>query len=541
MNLPINIAELIHGKVVEWERLEFKSGWNPADVLHSICAFANDFHNLGGGYIIIGIGEKAGRPVFPPNGLQSAKLDAIQKEILRLTQNALQPAYYPVVCPEEVEGEPILIIWVPGGEVRPYKAKISLGKDAKDWAYYIRKQSSTVRAKGPDEAELLSLANRVPVDDRYNQRASMSDLSKPLIKTFLQAVGSALAEDVDRLSIEELGRLMNIAGGPVERTFPKNVGLLFFNEHPETFFPVTQIDVVWFPEGRGGNQFTEKEFRGPLQRILADALDYIQRKYIDEIVIKHPDRAEATRVHNFPMAAIEEALANAIYHRSYEEREPVEVQIDREEMVILSYPGPDRSVKLAELQAGLARPRRYRNRRIGDFLKELDITEGRGTGIPKILHAMEENGSPAPVFEFDEDHSYFMVRLPVHEEVGRQAPQQVTPQHGDVPKSLSANNLYLAIKAVSDSAPQVAMQVTMQVAMQVQKMLEGLEQNDLSREELQQLCGIKNRDHFRKTYLALVLEAGWVARTIPDKPHSRLQRYQLTQDGAALLKQTKNR
>lgn len=33
------------------------------------------------------------------------------------------------------------------------------------------------------------------------------------------------------------------------------------------------------------------------------------------------------------------------------------------------------------------------------------------------------------------------------------------------------------------------MQVTMQVAMQVQKMLEGMEQNDLSREELQQLTG----------------------------------------------------
>lgn len=27
--------------------------------------------------------------------------------------------------------------------------------------------------------------------------------------------------------------------------------------------------------------------------------------------------------------------------------------------------------------------RRYRNRRIGEFLKELELTEGRSTGIPK--------------------------------------------------------------------------------------------------------------------------------------------------------------
>ena len=46
-------------------------------------------------------------------------------------------------------------------------------------------------------------------------------------------------------------------------------------------------------------------------------------------------------------------------------------------------PGPDRSVRLAQLRAGRAIPRRYRNRRIGEFLKELDMTEGRSTGIPR--------------------------------------------------------------------------------------------------------------------------------------------------------------
>ncbi len=42
MPLPINIHELIHGSTVEWERIEFKEGWNPEIILHTICAFAND-------------------------------------------------------------------------------------------------------------------------------------------------------------------------------------------------------------------------------------------------------------------------------------------------------------------------------------------------------------------------------------------------------------------------------------------------------------------------------------------------------------------
>ena len=49
MRLPINIDDVLHGQTVEWERLEFKQGWNPEAVLHTVCAFANDFHNLGGG------------------------------------------------------------------------------------------------------------------------------------------------------------------------------------------------------------------------------------------------------------------------------------------------------------------------------------------------------------------------------------------------------------------------------------------------------------------------------------------------------------
>jgi hypothetical protein len=58
--------------------------------------------------------------------------------------------------------------------------------------------------------------------------------------------------------------------------------------------------------------------------------------------------------------------------------------------------GPDRSIRMADLRAGNAVSRRYRNRRIGDFLKELDLTEGRSTGTPKVLKVMKENGSPPP-------------------------------------------------------------------------------------------------------------------------------------------------
>jgi len=145
-----------------------------------------------------------------------------------------------------------------------------------------------------------------------------------------------------------------------------------------------------------------------------EALSYIQRNFLRETVIKHPDRAEATRIWNFPYAAIEEVLVNAVYHRSHEEREPIEIRISNDELVVLSFPGPDRFIRSEDLQAGRAVSRRYRNRRIGEFFKELEMTEGRSTGIPKILKEMAANGSPAPLFETEDDRLSFVIRLPRH-------------------------------------------------------------------------------------------------------------------------------
>ncbi|MFH0938058.1 MAG: ATP-binding protein [Planctomycetota bacterium] len=153
--LPVSIKDLLHGRSVEWERLEYKKGWNPENVLHTLCAFANDFHNLGGGYILIGVEERNGRPVLPPVGIDPSRIDRIQKDILNLGHHAIQPMYHPLIAPYEAAGKTILVIWAPGGETRPYKARVSLSKDNRDWAFYLRKQSSTLRARGADERELI--------------------------------------------------------------------------------------------------------------------------------------------------------------------------------------------------------------------------------------------------------------------------------------------------------------------------------------------------------------------------------------------------
>ncbi len=40
MSIPINIQDLLSGKIVEGTRMEFKQGWNPTAIMRTICAFA---------------------------------------------------------------------------------------------------------------------------------------------------------------------------------------------------------------------------------------------------------------------------------------------------------------------------------------------------------------------------------------------------------------------------------------------------------------------------------------------------------------------
>ncbi len=504
--LPININDLLSVRTVEWERLEFKEGWNPEKTLHTMCAFANDFHNLGGGYIIIGVGEKNGRPVLPPKGLIRNQVDRIQKDIVELGYK-IQPFYHPIVIPCVYKRKNILVLWAVGGQTRPYKAPVTLSKSNKRYAYYIRKASKTVNARAQDEKELFELASTVPFDDRMHNKATVSDLDLGLMRAYLQQVKSDLFTAAPGMDFVQLCRNMNIVDGPDEYVRPKNVGLMFFNPHPHKYFPQTQIDVVHFPEGPGADSFTEKTFKGPVNVMLADALNHIRSQFIEERIQKFPDRAEAERRFNYPYVAVEEALTNAVYHRSYEIREPVEVRVLPDRVTIGSFPGPDRSITDRDIEKGLFVSRRYRNRRIGELLKELDMTEGRGTGLPKIYRAIKNNDSPQPIFHTDDERSYFVFELPIH-------------------RAFLQKQIKKGGRSRPESRPELRPESLLQ-----SKILSALKSGPLKKSVIAENIGHATVSGELNKQVRNLIKSGLIVYTIPEKINSRNQKYRLTAKG----------
>ena len=171
--------------------------------------------------------------------------------------------------------------------------------------------------------------------------------------------------------------------------------------------------------------------------------------------------------------------------------------------------------------------RRYRNRRIGEFLKELDLAEGRSTGVPKILRAMRNNGSPAPRFETGDDHTWFLVRLPAH--------PLFPPGAGD---TSSEQDNHLEDNEKSLLSPHDTPQDTPQVTECVERLIVAV-QRETSRAGLQAALKLRDRRSFIDTYLKPALEAGLIEMTLPDKPTSRNQRHRRTSAGEALARQLK--
>ena len=268
------------------------------------------------------------------------------------------------------------------------------------------------------ERELINLANRMPFDDRGNDDIKLTDISPLLLHDYLVKVKSSLADISLTDHMEDVLEQMDLLEAVPEGWRIKNVAAMMFSERPDRFFRQAQIEIVLFPEGRENNpnNLIEVEpIRGSVPQMIEKTLSYLNTNIIKKQIIKPKDRAQSITFFNYPYQALEEAVVNSLYHRDWTIREPVEITIEPERISILSFSGPNHTIPMEAVQKGISlRSRRYRNRRLGEFLKELDLTEGRATGIPTIQDELKDNGSLQATIETDEERTYFLIDIPCH-------------------------------------------------------------------------------------------------------------------------------
>ena len=425
--IPLKIEILLSGRIVEQDGVEYKTGWNPEDTIHTICAFANDYSNVNGGYIVIGVESVDGIPKLPPVGVPKNELDKVQQEIFQYC-NMIEPRYVPKIEVVDYRGTGIFLLYLKcsAGDFGPYQAPEDVytkeekktGKQvSKAKRYWIRVGSVTARAKSDEISELYDKQNAVPYDDRVNRTATIDCIRRAYLEDFIRESNSSLVNGLNDRSTEDLLLSLEVANETDDGLAIRNIGVLMFAERPDKFIPCTQIDLVHFKtaEAEGSDEFTEKTFRGPIHVQVRDAMHYIDNTIITKKVVKIEHQMESESFYPYPYSALEEALVNAVFHKSYRDPDPVEIRIYVDYIQILNYPGPARWIDMDKFEKGKVRSRKYRNRRIGELFQEIELTEKKSTGITKILRELEQNGSPKPEFETDPERHYMITTIKMRE------------------------------------------------------------------------------------------------------------------------------
>ena len=225
--------------------------------------------------------------------------------------------------------------------------------------------------------------------------------------------------------------------------------------------------------------------------------------------------------------------------------------------LIISYGGADRSLSLEALRSGKRlHARRYRNRRLGDFLHELGLTEGRGTGLPTIHRELKKNGSPDAYIETDPDRTYFIISIPCHRDFVTD--ELVVDKNGNVVgkdwvtklgQSYVESDVEAAIASMDkafntnmlelNSTMSEALSVTLSVALSVKHILELLNDKEMSTKELMHAVGLTTHYDNRQKYLTPLLDIGVIAWNLNLPKRSPNQTLHLTDLGKAVLQRIK--
>ena len=307
-------------------------------IFRSVCAFANDIANEGGGYIVVGVEEDNGLPIRPVKGIPLEQIEPLGKEMITFN-NLIRPIYHPKTSIEEIDGKTVFVIWCPAGQDRPYEVPDDVTVKEKKYSYRVRYNSSSIVPKGQLLRELLDLANDTPFDDRANTSASISDVSQTLVRDFLVKTGSKLAQQIETEPFRNILEAMELLAGPREAIYPRNVALMMFNDHPEKFFPYLQVDITIFPKGKlkDPDNFIEvPPIKGPIDSIYRKTMTYLETNVIKENVQKRDYKPEADRAFNYPIHALEEIVGNCLYHYDYRKQEPITIEIEPDAMYICS-------------------------------------------------------------------------------------------------------------------------------------------------------------------------------------------------------------
>jgi ATP-dependent DNA helicase RecG len=358
---PLRFRELLHE---ETDTVEFKQGLS--SIQDSLVAFANTL----GGVILAGVkndGSICGLP------LTSAVEDKIRDEARNA--HSLAPIEIGQI---EVGDRPITVIGV--GQLREGFAQTSNGR------VLVRVGTRRPALIGPDLVRFMH-DRAASTFERVSTELPESAADTKLLNEVAEGLGlsPASATLADRLTDRGL-----LVGDPGHRSLTV-AGALYLLPNPEQTLGKTYVELLRFPAG--SNDFDRREeFGGPLHNQVATATRALMAELGADSVVVGLRRHELPRL---PERVVREAIANAVAHRSYEQRgTPVRVEIRSDRVDISSPGGLVAPVTVETMRDAYA----ARNNAVIRVLRGFRLAEDSGKGVDVIEDLMRDELLGAPSF-----------------------------------------------------------------------------------------------------------------------------------------------
>ncbi len=404
MNTRMDLKDLA---LRESEQIEWKENVADIDdVVATLCAFANDYANLGGGHVVCGARESKDEHGFPALellGLAADRLKEVEGKVLTRCRERVSPSIVPLV--DEVAAKTperrVLVFTMPAS---PEAHSFRRGNEGAK--HFIRASRETREARNGILRDLLVRKGMAkPWDRSPCAKATVADIDLVALRDTLQRMG---------LYREEIGVEPYLSDSQALSTFvptlfvrepltqilrPRNFTMLLFGRNVQHFIPgAISFFSVYDGTDRGVAHGERTELAGTLLSQLAVLVPLLEAQAVtlyDKEDLKRPSVAK------YPKRALREALVNAFAHRDYQLYDPLRVTAFLDRVEISSPGGLPIGVKLAEIRRGPVGPQ-WRNQTLAWFFNRLDLAEAEGQGLRTIRQTLRREGCPPPRFDANE-------------------------------------------------------------------------------------------------------------------------------------------
>lgn len=470
----------------EGKTLEFKRDLSsPKSLLKTLVAFAN----TAGGVLVIGVDDNK-KVIGVDNPL------ATEEKLTSLIADHIAPFLLPTIKIVSQKTKSLILIEVPYlANMGPFYLK-QLGKEK---GVMVRLGSSSRTASVEMIHELTRIRYAQGFDAMPCSQATYDDLDH----TLLEKVFAAADQSISRAKLRTLKILVPCGDDYV----PSNAGVILFAKETvrEQLFPMAYVSCARFA-GTEKVDFLDRLDIGRIVEAVEAVPIFIRRNTRMGAVIKEIKRKD---IPEYPAVAVREGLLNALMHADYAYTNMrIFVSIFDNRLEIRSPGCLPPGMTIESIKDGVSIPR---NLVIARIFQMLGWVEQFGTGYLRIAKSCMQHDYPLP--EWYEVGPYTDVVFKplamehIHETQNRLGPN-VGPSWDQVKGQSLLNEDELKLLTASYKAKSIG--------------------------ELMELLAWKNRTKFRNRFITPLMNRNLLAMTIPEKPNSRLQQYQITTIGKKL-------